>query len=185
MATKSGKIRCIICSKEKATMRCAGCFEEYCYNHMGDHRQQLNKQLDEIEINRDLFRQSLTQHIEQPNSQTLIQQIDEWEQKSIKTIQQIAEESRQIVLKHTNEYHQQLEIKLNKLTNELRESRHENDFNEINLRQFQDELDILTAELIKPSNISLQEDRISFINKISVHVSATSTTDILIPNGKN
>jgi hypothetical protein len=54
---------------------------------MTDHPKQLNTQLDEIEINRDLFRQSLTEQIEQPNNQTLIQQINQWKQKSIKIIQ--------------------------------------------------------------------------------------------------
>jgi chromosome condensin MukBEF ATPase and DNA-binding subunit MukB len=183
MATATGKTRCVICTKEKATMRCGGCFEEYCFNHMTDHRQQLNIQLDEIEINRDLFRQSLTQQIEQPNNQTLIQQINQWELKSIKTIQQTAEEARQLVLKSSNKYHHQLEVKLDELTSQIRESRHENDFNEINLRQFQEELDILTKQLTKPSIISIREDSTSFISRISVHVSSIS--DNLIPNGEN
>jgi hypothetical protein len=183
MAKATDKTSCVICSKEKATMRCGGCFQEYCFNHMTDHRQQLNTQLDEIEINRDLFRQSLTQHIEQPNNQTLIQEINQWELKSIKKIQQTAEEARQLVLKNSNEYHHQLEMKLNELTNQIRESRHENDFNEINLRQFQGELDRLTKELTKPSIISIREDSTSFINKVSVHVSGRS--DNLIPNGEN
>jgi hypothetical protein len=183
MATATGKTRCVICSKEKATMRCGGCFEEYCFNHMTDHRQKLNTQLDQIEINRDLFRQSLTQQIEQPNNQILIQQINQWEIKSIKVIQQTAEETRQIILNNSNEYHHRLEVKLNELTNEIRESRHENDFNEINLRQFQEKMDRLTAELTKPTSISIREDSTSLINKVSVHVSGAS--DNLIPNGEN
>jgi hypothetical protein len=183
MATATGKTRCVICSKEKATIRCGGCFEEYCFNHMTDHRQQLNTQLDEVEINRDLFRQSLTQQIEQPNNQTLIQQINQWEIKSIAIIQQTAEEARKVILNNFNEYQHRLEIKLNELTNQIRDSRHENDFNEINLRQFQEELDLLTAELTKPMTISIQEDTTSLINKVSVHVSSTS--DNFISDGEN
>ncbi len=179
MATATGKTRCIKCSKEKATMRCGGCFEDFCYKHLGDHRQELNKQLDEIEVNRDLFRQSLTQQIEQPNNHQLIQQINQWEQKSIKIIQQTAEEARQKWIANGNEHIHQLEINLNKLTDQLRRSRDEDDFNEINLRQFQEELAKLKKELTKPSNISIREDSTSFIKKISVYVSANN------PNGKN
>jgi len=90
MATATGKTRCVICGKEKATFKCGGCLEEYCYNHLGDHRQELNKQLDQIEVNRDIFRQLLTEHTEEPNNHILIQQINKWEQNSIRKIQQTA-----------------------------------------------------------------------------------------------
>jgi hypothetical protein len=183
MAEATGKTRCLMCSKEKATLRCGGCLQEYCYKHLENHRQDLNKQLDEIELNHDLFRQSLTQQIEQPNNHLLMQQIDAWEQKSIKTIQQTAEEARQTLLKSTNESINQLEINLNKLTNQLRQSRNEDDFNEINLRQFQEELDKLTHELSRPSNISIREDSAILINKITFDVADNRVTSI--PNGEN
>jgi len=180
MATATGKIRCVICNKGKSTLRCGGCLKEFCFNHWEPHRQQLNKQFDEIEINRDLFRQSLTEQTEQPYNHILIKQINKWEQNSIKIIEQTAEELRQVVLKNINEYTHQLEKKLNELTNQLRQSRHENDFNEINLRQFQEELDKLTKELTKPSNISIREDSTPFISKIYVEVSSKCVTCSLI-----
>jgi hypothetical protein len=84
MATATKKIHCVICNKEKSTLKCGGCSQDFCYNHWDTHRQELNKQLDEIEINHDLFRQSFTEYIERPNNNTLIQQINQWEQNSIK-----------------------------------------------------------------------------------------------------
>ena len=57
---------------------------------------------------------------------------------------------------------------MNKLTNQLRESRQEDDFNEINLRQYQEELEQLTKELTKPSNVSIRENSTRLIGKISV-----------------
>jgi hypothetical protein len=172
MATATGKTRCVLCNKEKTTLRCAGCLKEFCFNHWEPHRQELNKQFDEIEINRDLFRQSLTEQTEEPYNHILIKQINKWERNSIKIIEETAEEVRQVVLKNTNEYTHQLEMKLKELTNQLRECRHENDFNEINLRQFQEELDKLTKELTKPSNISIRQDSTPFISKISVEISS-------------
>jgi hypothetical protein len=65
MAAATGKTRCVICDKEKATLKCGGCFQDFCFNHWDPHRQELNKQFDEMEINRDLFRQSLNQQIEE------------------------------------------------------------------------------------------------------------------------
>jgi len=183
MATATGKTRCVMCGKEKATLKCGGCSRDFCYNHWDIHRQELNKQLDEIELNRDLFRQSLTQHVEQPNNNTLMQQIDQWEQNSIEIIQQTAEQARQILIKNTKRYIHEIEIKLNKVTNQLRESRDEDDFNEINLCQFQEELNRLTEALNKPSTVSIREDSTPFINKISVEISDKDST--FIPDGKN
>ncbi len=171
MATAAGKTRCVICDKKKATFKCGGCLQEFCFKHVKGHRQELNNQLDEIEVNRDIFRQSLTQQIEQPNNHILIQQIDEWERNSIKNIQQTAEETRQILLNNINEYSHQIIIKLNELTNQLRQTRQENDFNEIAVRHFDEELKLLTKELTKPSHISIQENSQPFIKKISVEVS--------------
>ena len=183
MATAISKARCVKCDKDRATMRCGGCLEEYCYKHLGDHRQELNKQFDEIEVNHDLFRHALAQQVEQPQNHLLTQQIDQWEQKSMKMIQQTAEEARQIVLKSADECVDQLQIKLNKLTDQLRQSRTEDDFNEIDLRQFQAKLDRLTEELGKPSDISIREDSTSFISQISVHVSDNCLASI--PKGEN
>jgi hypothetical protein len=183
MATATGKTRCVVCGKEKATLKCGGCSKDFCYNHWDTHRQELNKQLDEIEMNRDLFRQSIIQHVEQPNNNKLIQQINQWEQTSIKIIQQTAEQARQILIKYTKRYIHEIEIKLNKVTHQLRESRDEDDFNEINLCQFQEELNRLTEALNKPSTVSIREDSTPFINKISVEISDKDST--IIPDGEN
>lgn len=183
MAATIGKTQCVKCGKDKATMRCGGCLEEHCYKHLVEHRQELNKQLDEIEVNRDLFRQALTQQIEQPNSNHLIQQIDRWEEESTKIIQQTASEARQLILKSTNESIDQLEMKLNRLTHQLRQSHSEDDFNEIDLRRFQEELDRLTEELKEPSNIFLREDSAPLIGIISVHMSDNCRASI--PRGED
>ena len=50
MATSTIKNRCIICDKEKASFRCEGCLQTFCNKHCNDHRQELSKQLDEIEV---------------------------------------------------------------------------------------------------------------------------------------
>ena len=168
MATATGKTHCAICGKEKATIRCSGCLNEFCYKHWEPHRQELNKQLDEIELNRDLFRQLLNQQIEQPNSHVLMKQIDQWERDLIKKITKVAEETKQKLIQNSSPYIHQVEVKLNELTNQLRQSRQEDDFNEINLRQFREELNRLTEQLTKPLNISIQEDPSSFISQISI-----------------
>lgn len=172
MATATSKIRCVKCDKNRATFKCAGCLQEYCFDHLKYHREELNKQLDEVELNRDIFRQSLNQQIEQFNNHLLTQKIDEWEKNSIKIIQKTAQEAREILLKTIKEYNQLIETKLHKLTNEIRETRQENDFDEINLRSFEEELKLLNEELAKQSHISIHKESTPLIHKISVDVSS-------------
>lgn len=170
MATDLGKNCCILCKKDKSTLRCGGCLQEYCFNHSLDHRQDLNKQLDEVEKARHLFRQILIQQTIDPEKHLLIQQINDWERESILKIRQTADEARQTLLKYTSSYVKEIEANLNKLTEQIRQSREDNDFYETDIRYWNDELKRLEKELTKPSNINLRQDNTVLVNKISVGI---------------
>jgi chromosome segregation ATPase len=172
MARARGEIRCATCDKGKGAFRCEGCQQLFCFDHLRDHREQLSVQLEHIEGDHDLLRQTLTEKTHNPQKHLLIKQIDQWEKDSINKIQQTAKECRQILLQHTTEYINQIEINLTKLTDQLRETRQENDFNEIDLNEFKQKLTQLTTELDKPSNISIQHDSTTLIKNISVIVSS-------------
>jgi hypothetical protein len=174
MATAIGKARCAICGKEKSSYKCGGCSQEFCFNHLADHKQELSKQFDEIEVNRDLFRQTLTEQTTNPQKHPLIQQIDQWERDSIKTIRQTADQARQLVFDNTAGHIAELETKFNKLTDQLRQSRQENDFNETDLDQFQDKLERLMKALVKPPNVSIRQDSTPFITRIYADVTSGS-----------
>ncbi len=38
MTTTSEKKYCVKCSKDKATLRCGGCLQEFCNKYLGDHQ---------------------------------------------------------------------------------------------------------------------------------------------------
>ena len=176
MATVAGRNRCVKCGKDKATLRCGGCLQEFCFNHSTDHRQELSKQLDEIEVSRDLFRQTLTEQTADRQKHALIQQIDEWERHSIRTIQQTAEETRKKLLKHVAEKTVEIESELDTLTKQLQQSREENDFFETDLKDWSEDLTRLTKELAKPSNISVRQDTTALIYKINVDITSGEST---------
>jgi hypothetical protein len=168
MATATGKGRCITCSKEKRAVRCEGCSQLFCFDHLPDHRQELSQQLDDIEVRRDVFRQTLTEQTTNPNKHSLIKQIDQWEEDSIRIIQKTAKECRKKILQHSSEHITDIEMNLAKLTDQLRQTRQENDFNEIDLQEFRRKLTKLSEELDKPKNISIEESSSSLVNKISI-----------------
>jgi chromosome segregation ATPase len=175
MATATAKACCVICGKGKATLKCTGCSQHFCYNHVAEHRQELNQQLDEVELNRDVFRQTLTDQTTDSKQHPLIKQIDKWERESIHKIRQTAEEAKQLVLQHTIEQIARIEVRLNKLTDELREGRQENDFFETDLKQWKEELKRLTEELATPSNIKLQQDSTPLVSRIYVNVTSDNS----------
>ncbi|CAF0819187.1 unnamed protein product [Adineta steineri] len=171
MATDAIKSRCITCDKEKRTVRCEGCLQLFCYDHLTDHRQELNKQLHHIELNLAVFRQTLNEQTNHPQIHSLIKEINKWEEESIHTIQKTAMECREVLLKHSNEHFNDVEINLTKLSEQLKDIHQENDFNEIDLNQFNLKLKQLSQELDKLSTISIQQETTPLIHKISVFVS--------------
>ena len=171
-ATETSRNYCFICEKEKVTYKCDGCSKRFCKQHLKDHENELELELDQIENERNIFRQTLSEQVEQPNKHHLIQQINQWEQHSINKIQQTAEENRQLIMKLMNKHFQKIEIGLNLLTHDIKEIRQESDFNELNLIDLRNKLERLQEELKSPENISVREanSSSSFINNIYVNI---------------
>jgi uncharacterized phage infection (PIP) family protein YhgE len=172
MAAAIGKAQCVTCGKEKVAYKCEGCSQKFCFNHLADHRQVLGKQLDDIEDRRNLFRETLNGQKTNPQEHPLIQQINKWERDSIKKIRQTAEEVREILITHSTENINKIEVKLAHLTEQLRQTRDENDVDEAILNDFKQNLRKLEEEHIKLPNVSIKEDSSSFIKKISVVISS-------------
>ena len=173
MATAGVKTLCITCKKEKLTYSCEGCLKRFCFNHLAEHRQELEKEFDEIEDQRNVFRQTLSEQTINSEKHILFEEINQWEEKSILKIKQTANNARESFLKHTNGHIQKIQIEFKKLTEQMKEIRDENDFNEINLNELKIKLNQLEKQFNQPENILIKEDSTStFINKISVIISS-------------
>jgi len=172
MATATGKNQCAICQKEKRTVLCDGCLKTFCYSHLNDHRQELSKEFDEVQVIRDIFRQTLAEQISDPRKHHLIVEINQWEQESIKKIQNAAEDARQQLLQHVTSHATNIEKRLTKLTEQLRQSREENDFVETDINQWKEQLQQLNEELTKPSTVTLQQDTIPLVYKLSIYTAS-------------
>ncbi|CAF0804283.1 unnamed protein product [Adineta steineri] len=152
-------------------MKTSDTITEFCFNHLTDHRQELRKQLDDVITTRDVFQQTLNEQTNDLEKHGLIEQINEWERMSLKTIQQTAEEERQKVYKYASVHRRQIKFDLNKLSEQLGKSREENGIDDTNIRDWNEELNRLEKELIKPLCIKLELDTSPLINAISVNVS--------------
>ncbi|CAM4874449.1 unnamed protein product [Rotaria socialis] len=161
---------CGKCSKAKGISKCEGCSQIFCYNDFIEHRHDLNRQLDEIVINHDIFQQDLTEHKVEPKNKALHQQINDWECDAIEKIRQTAEEARQILVKRSNDNTICIETKFSKLTGQLRRGRQENDFDETDLSPWKRQLIQSTEEINNASNIAIRQTSTTLVNKISVEI---------------
>lgn len=170
MATAGDRMHCVKCGEAKTTFKCDGCSQRFSFQHLAAHRQELITELDHIENDRNLFRQTLTDQTNDPNKSSLIKEIDEWEKNAMKKLQQTANECRQSVVNHISRNIHQIEVDLKELTDQLKQVRQEEDFNEIELKRLRKKLAELAEKLNNPANITIEHSSTSFINQISVVV---------------
>ncbi|CAF1526777.1 unnamed protein product [Adineta steineri] len=168
MATATRKAPCCICGKEKGGVRCEGCSRIFCINDFTNHRQELNQQLDEVTVTRDLSQQILINKKAEPQNNLWIEQINEWETKSINIIKEAAEQARQIIFKHSTTLYTQIEDKLNKLTDQLRQAQQENEFFETDINLWREELAELKNELTQPSTVRIQHGSKPLVTNIII-----------------
>ncbi|CAF1292734.1 unnamed protein product [Rotaria sordida] len=77
-----------------------------------------------------------------------------------------------MVIKHSSTHFIEIENNLSQLTERLKQIREENEFNEADLNIFKTQLTKIAEELDEPPNIKIEYDSGSFIDKISILVSA-------------
>ena len=166
--------QCFICKKEKSNLYpCKGCSEKFCPKDLLKHQQEHVLELEKIVNDCDKLQQNINEQKQDLNHRPLIEQVNEWEHNSIMKIKQTAEDCRQRLIQSTNDNIVEMKKKLNQFIGDLRKMRDDDDFNEIHLKKLRVLLDELKKELDQPLNVSILEERTSFINKISIITKAS------------
>ncbi|CAF4136598.1 unnamed protein product [Adineta steineri] len=168
MAAATRKAPCCICGKEKGGVRCEGCSRIFCMNDFANHRQELNQQLDEVAVTRDLTQEILIDKKAEPQKNPLIGQINAWELESINIIKEAAEQARQTLFKHSTTLYTQIEDRLNKLTDQLRLAREDNDLFETDIHLWKQNLAELQSELTEPPTVRIQHGSEPLITNIII-----------------
>jgi hypothetical protein len=172
MATANLNTQCSICREETSTFICNGCSNNFCFDHLTEHRQLLNEQLHSIQDDYTKFRKLINDLKNNPEKHPLIEQIDQWENDSIIKIKQNAKECRQKLTNYTNKILNQVEIELNNPNEQLLSNQKKNDFNEIHLNKLKEKLQQLKDELNQTKKVfSIGQQSNSFINRIFIRFS--------------
>ena len=174
----SNKKQCITCNKIAGHVLCVGCQQPFCLKHIGEHRQELNVQLDDIIQQHNLFEEDELKK-SSTKKHPILKKIDKWEKDSIEKIKIAAEKVR----KSLDEYLQQSKERLTKVCSDMKEnlhtSREDDNFSEHDLNQWKEQLNKLKLEITSSSSIKLIEERNAPIYlrvlKINESLSPTST----------
>ncbi|CAF0850876.1 unnamed protein product [Adineta steineri] len=164
----NNKRKCFTCHRENNTYTCEGCSKRFCATHIPEHQQRLNEELNHIIDHYNKFKQTINEQKQNSRDLPLVNQINQWEINSIEIIQQKAEECREIVIKSSQTFINNIEHEFNDLNKQIQQLQKENDFNEISLNNLRNQLVEITEEFNNPSNISIQQNSQTFINEISI-----------------
>lgn len=115
-ASSISKAPCATCDcKAIGVFKCEGCGQVFCRKHVGEHREILNHQLDEIVIEFDGLQQFVAENNDRVRQQhILIAEVNKWEQDSIEKIRQTANEARQqlnaLIESSTGKHHEEYSL---------------------------------------------------------------------------
>ena len=166
MATSTSKETCLLCNKNRGTYICEGCSKRFCIDHLLEHRTNIREQFDQLQNDHDQLRQQINDFKIDSTKHPLTKQIDRWEVESINKIKQHAQRCRMQWINYSTKFSAKIEQKLNHLAEKIKEIRRENQFDEIDLKDFKLRLTRLEKELDQSRNLSIQQQSTSFIDKI-------------------
>jgi hypothetical protein len=163
-----------MCGKVDGSVTCRGCEKHFCNQHAVEHRQELGKQLDELTLDHNLFRENLIKQTPESQPYSLMKQIDEWEQQSIDKIRRTAHDARKRLQIAINEHTTKITKDLAKISGELHAAREDDDFFETDLEQWMKKLDELRNDLTQLPSIEIDQGNSGIISLITKVVEVTS-----------
>jgi hypothetical protein len=158
---------CSKCDKGSGIFTCDGCQQSFCRKHSDEHRQELATLMDNVGQEHDVLQRDINR---EAGVHPLLSRIDAWERESIDKIQQVANQARVDLNQLINQKKQELKTTMTKLTNELQSSRESEDYTELDLKKWIDQLNDFRQDLAQSINTYLieEEDQRSVIRLIKV-----------------
>ncbi|CAF0927469.1 unnamed protein product [Rotaria sp. Silwood1] len=174
-------VSCATCGKTAGIFTCRGCSENFCLPHTNEHRELLEKQMNEIILIHNQLKQAVTGQTTEQFHQSLLQQIERWEQQSIEKIHRLADDTRQQLSTIVQDRTENIKEKIAQITQQLNKARYDGEFFESEIKEWSEKLNKFQQLLTKQQKVKIQHDKNStpFISKISLH--DLSTDNFVVP----
>lgn len=148
MATNDQEKLCVGCQNGMVT--CNGCEKRFCLPHWNEHLQKLQRQMEDVVQEHDQLLGTLNAQVDAPH---LSSRINEWEEKSISKIRDVAKQAHADLQALLDRTKHQLVDSLSKISEQLRSSQASNAYAEKELTGWSRQLEGLQQMLTKPTNI--------------------------------
>jgi predicted nucleic acid-binding Zn-ribbon protein len=157
MASAIARQPCGKCDKGVGKLICGGCQQWYCNKHYNEHQEELVKEMDDIAKKHDELHSHLTMdnmNIEHP----FLVRTNEWEERSIHRIRTAANEARTKLKQSLDQIKEETKALLSLVADELKSGRESEEYTEVELKRWMDELETLKQHLLNPPEIELHSD---------------------------
>ena len=171
---------CIKCGCKNWVLRCDGCHRFYCVEHVLEHRTELSTQMNGIEQEYENLKQLFEPHGKH-QEHPLLSQIDVWEHDAILKIQHSAQRARDELRQLLNEYNNRMKTALQQFSQQLHDGRQENDFTEIELNQWKEQLQTIRQQFEALADIELMQDK-QTVPIYFMKVAITQSTTLFSPS---
>ncbi|CAF1094741.1 unnamed protein product [Rotaria sp. Silwood1] len=173
---------CVKCGKTGGVLFCNGCQQTLCFKHVNEHRDELEKQLEDLISQENQFENDLAKR---DDSHYLFNDIDQWKKETIEQVKQIAKQAKQDLRQLIDQSNENLLKSCEKLKENIRLLKESEDLSEIQLNKLSNELnnlkkEINTYQLIKSSNQIFLKIEKQEINEASQ--SKLPSNENLLPN---
>lgn len=152
-------------------MTCLGCPNfVYCNLHYKHHRDNLNVDLEALNDKCNDFFEEIQNKSKNLQVHPLMKTIEEWENRSIVTIKQVAQDTRDRLLQYVNSYIPLVQIELDDLSTKVRQNPDDCEFTDTDIKDWTGELEKLRSLMTNTSDLTIRETPSDFINKIHFEI---------------
>ncbi|CAF0903740.1 unnamed protein product [Adineta ricciae] len=137
---------CIVCKKKVGNFKCQGCEDLFCRHDLNVHRNELDSQLESVLNKMNTFQETSEEKIRAQKS-TLLNEITDWEMKSIEKIRNAAKDARQQVEERITLDKGKYLTEFQEMKEEIRHRQSNDDFDERNLKKWRHTLDKLKTDI--------------------------------------
>ncbi|CAF1371051.1 unnamed protein product [Rotaria sordida] len=155
MESAAIKKPCIKCNKGGGIITCGGCQQWFCTRHLLEHREELSVLMDQVSQEHDLLQCDL---ISDKGIHPLVTLINKWEKTSIENIRVAAQDARDDLQKYLDCTKIQVKTSLLSINKELQASSESDDYTELDLSKWMQQLAELREMLEKLSTIDFIDD---------------------------
>lgn len=155
MASCEIKNSCAKCDKGAGVTTCNGCEKSFCLKHIVEHRQDLALELDQLGQEHDRFRHDL---LNDNSIHPILNRIDQWENESVTKIQVVAEAARADFRQSIDRIKNDFKMSIEKITANIQACRESDEYTEIDLIKWKENLKNLQLLFEKQTQMDLIED---------------------------